>query len=117
MLRTSRVDPTKSAFEVMNGQHDYNAHPFCPLGAAVEMHVMPSKQKTWGEHTKSGFYLGTSWDHYRCHVVWITDTKHARTGETVFFKHKYITQPLVLTNNAILRATQDLCEILKTNGR
>ena len=28
LLRKSRVDPSKSSFEVMNGKHDYNANPF-----------------------------------------------------------------------------------------
>ena len=102
MLRTSRVTPTKSAFEELNRKHDYNSHPFCPLGCAVEMHVMPSKRKTWGEHTKTGFYIGTSWDHYRCHEVWIKDTRTTRVGQTVFFKHKYLTQPILTPNNALI---------------
>ena len=33
--------------------------------------------------------------------------------QTVFFKHKYLTQPLVTPTDAILRATQDLCNVLK----
>ena len=54
LLRKSRVDPSKSAFEILNGKHDYNAHLFASLGSAVELHVMPSKRKTWGEHTNRG---------------------------------------------------------------
>ena len=69
LLRKSRVDPSKSAFEILYGKHDYNAHLFAPLGSAVELHVTPNKQKTWEEHTTSGFYLGIAWEHYRCHVV------------------------------------------------
>ena len=71
MLRTSRVDHTKSAFEVL--------------------HVMPNKRKTWSEHTNSGFYLGTSWNHYRCHEIWVSETSSVRVGQTVFFQHKYLT--------------------------
>ena len=96
MLRTSRVDNSTSTFEIMGGQkHDYNSNPFAPLGQAVEMHVMPSKRKTWEEHTKSGFYLGNSVEHYRCHEIWITDTKSLRVGQPAFFRHKYATHPLV----------------------
>ena len=113
MLRSSRVTPTKSAFEVMNGKHDYNSHPFCILGSAVELHIMPDKRKTWEEHTKSGFYLGCAWDHYRCHQVWIKETKASRVGQTVFFKNKYLTQPLLTPNNALIQATEDLCRILR----
>ena len=114
LLRKSRVDPTKSAFEILRKEkHDFNANPFAPLGSAVEMHVMPSKRRTFEEHTKSGFYIGNSRDHYRCHKIWIIDTKQVRVGQTVFFKHKYLTQPIITPTDAILRATQDLCDVLK----
>ena len=62
LLRISRVDPSKSSFEIMNGKHDYNANPFAFLGLAVEMHVMPSKRRKWESRTKSGYYLGTYWE-------------------------------------------------------
>ena len=54
-LPKSTVDPSKSTFEVMWGKHDYNANPFTSLDVAVEMHVMPSKRKTWESHTKVGY--------------------------------------------------------------
>ena len=62
-------DATKSSFEVLYGKHDYNANPFAILGSAVEAHVMSNKRKTFEAHTKAGFYLGNSWEHYRCHEV------------------------------------------------
>ena len=43
LLSTSRVDGTKSAFEIINKEkHDYNCNPWVPLGNAVEMHIIPS---------------------------------------------------------------------------
>ena len=97
----------------MESTTKYNAHPFAPLGNAVELHVMPNKRKTREEHIKSGFYLGISWEHYRCHVVWVKNTRSTRIGQTVFFRHKYITQPVVTQTDAILRATDDLISVLK----
>jgi len=113
LLRKSRVDPSMSSFQALHGKHDYNTNPFAPIGQAVEMHVVPSKRKTWGEHTTPGFYLGNSWDHYRCHVVWVKNTRNTRIGQTVFFRHKYITQPIITPTDAILRATDDLCDVLR----
>ena len=84
LLRTSPVDPAMSAFEIMNGKHNYNSNLFALLAYAVKLHVMPSKRKTWEQHTKSGFYVGNSWEHYRCHKVWILDTKNTAVGKTVF---------------------------------
>ena len=83
LLRKSRVDPRKSSFEVMHGKHNYNTNPFAPLGCAVEMHVVPSRQKTWEAHTKTGYYLENSWKHYRCREILITDTQCVRVGQTV----------------------------------
>ena len=96
----------------MYGPHDYNAHPFAILGCAVELHVMPGNRKSWEPHTKTGYYVGTSWDHYRCHEVWVKDTKSKRVGQTVFFKHKYITQPTVTATDALLRSSEDICDAL-----
>ena len=65
------------------------------------------------DKTESGFYLGTAWGHYRCHVVWVRDARTTRVGQTVFFRHKYITQPAVTQTDAILSATDDLISVLK----
>ena len=85
LLRKSRLIPTTSAFAHMYGSHNFDAHPWAVLGSAVELHVMPSKRRTWESHTKTGFYLGASWNHYRCHRIWVEDTKSERVGQTVFF--------------------------------
>ena len=63
LLRKSRLIPTTSALAHMYGSHNFDAHPWAVLGSALELHVMPSKRRTWESHTKTGFYLGASWDH------------------------------------------------------
>ena len=102
MLRKSRVDPARSSFQVLYGGHDYNTNPFAPLGVEVELHKMPNKRPTWGAHIKKGYHSGNSWEHYRCHEVWVQETRNVRVGQTVFFKHKYLTQPSVTPLDAIL---------------
>lgn len=79
------MTPSKSAVEFLNGKHDFNSYPLCPLGCAVEMYVMSSKRKLRGEQIKSDFYIGTSRDHYRCHEVQAKETKKTRVGQKVFF--------------------------------
>jgi hypothetical protein len=59
-------------------------------------------------HTASGFYVGNAWDHYRCPEIYITDTCHTQVCNTVFFKHKYLTMPMVTPANALIRAADDL---------
>ena len=71
MLQPSRMTPTVSAYTYLWGQHDYNANPFAPLGCKVESHLVPSIRETWAPHTASGYYIGTSWEHYHCHKVYV----------------------------------------------
>ena len=71
------------------------------------------QEKTWEPHIKVGYYIGNSWEHYKCHKVWIVDTQNVQVGQTCFFKHKYLTQPTDTISDAILRESDDLCQILR----
>jgi hypothetical protein len=99
MLQPSRMTPTISAYTYAWGQHDYNANPFAPLGCKVEAHLVPSIRETWAPHMASGFYVGNSPEHYRCHKVFINDTRHTRVCSTVFFK-----MPTITPADALIRA-------------
>jgi hypothetical protein len=55
-----------------------------------------------------GWYLKTSPEHYRCHIVFVKKTQSKRVTDTVFFKHKYITQPEVKPADVIIKAYNDL---------
>jgi len=113
MLRPSRITPKVSAYAHLHGTHDYNSNPFAPMGCKVEMYEMPTVRETWATHTVSGFYIGNSWEHYRNHKVWVKKTKNVRAGETVFFNHKYLTQPTITTSDALLKAADDLSQAVK----
>ena len=93
-------------YAYLYGMHSYNANLFVPPGCKVEMYEMPSVRETWAPHTVSGFYIGNSWEHYRNHMVWVKDTKSVRAEETVFFKHKYLTQPTITTSNDLSQAVK-----------
>jgi hypothetical protein len=68
LLRQSNKNPTISAYQHVYGIFDYNKTPFGPLGCAVEMHESANRRKTWDPRSISGWYLGTSMEHYRCHI-------------------------------------------------
>jgi len=55
---------------------------------------------------------GTSWEHYRCHEVYITDTRHTRMCSSVFFKHKYLTMPSLTPADALIQAADNLTTAL-----
>ena len=74
LLRQSNVDPKISAYAHVYGQHDYNATPFVPIGMETLVHEKPRRRRTFAEHCKEGFVLGTSFEHYRCWIMWMKDT-------------------------------------------
>jgi hypothetical protein len=107
------MTPTMSACTYLWGQHDYNANPFAPLGCKVKTYLVPSIRETWAPHTTSRFYVGNSPEHYRCHKVFITDTRHTRICSTVFFKHKYLTMPTLTPSDALICAAYNLTDAIE----
>jgi hypothetical protein len=90
--------------------------PLVPMGCAGKFHIKPNRRKTWGEHSSNGWYLTTSPDHYRCHYIFVKATREKRISDTVFFKHKQITQPTLTTEDLIIKAIQDLTNAIKGNN-
>ena len=113
MLRPSRVVPTISAYTQLYGTHDYNRHPFAPLGCKIQVHEMPSVRKSWDVYTVTGWYIGVSWEHYRNHRCWIQETRSERSCPTVFFKHKYLTMPTMTPADALIKAADNLNEAIQ----
>ncbi len=106
------MTPSVSAYTYLWDDHDYNANSFAPLGCKVEAHVTPNKRETWAPHTAGGFYVDNAWEHYRCHEIYIRDTKHTRTCLTAFFKHKYLTLPTITPADALICAADYLTDTI-----
>ena len=87
--------------------------PLAPLGCACQFHVKPGRRNTWGEHSSNGWYVGTSPEHYRTHIVYVKATKHLRLSDTVYFKHKYITQLRITPEDRIVNAYQQLTQAIQ----
>jgi hypothetical protein len=56
--------------------------------------------------------MGNAWEHYCCHEIYISDTKHMQTCLTIFFKHKYLTMPTVTPADALIRAADSLTDTI-----
>jgi hypothetical protein len=113
LLRQSNKTPSISAYQHVNGNFDYNKTPLAPLGCAVEMHESTNRRKTWDPHSLSGWYLGTSTEHYRCHKIFCKKTRSERISDTVFFQHRYITQPIITPEDQVIKAVGDLSSALR----
>jgi hypothetical protein len=115
LLRQSNMAPKISAFAHVHGQHNYMKKPFAPIGCAVQVHVKPKNRRTWDTHTKAGYNLGTSMEHHRCFKINVTKTRATRVSDTIFFKHQYITNPMVSPESLVVAAAQQLTTALKGN--
>ena len=96
------------------GQHDYNRHPFVPIGMEELVHEKPHKRRSFAQHCKKGYVLGTSFEHYRCQTVWMVDSHNRRTSGAIWFKHKYLTHPSVTPADRITAAIRGLVKTLTT---
>ena len=115
MLRQTNTNPKVSTYTQLYGPHNYNAKPFVPIGMEAMVHDKPNKRKTFAQHCSKGYVLGTSMEHYRCWEMWSPKTRSTRISETVFFKHKYITNPTATPTDVIIAATNRMAEALKNH--
>jgi hypothetical protein len=58
-------------------------------------------------------YIHISPEHYHCHKIYVKKTNSKRVSDTVFFKHKYITQPTLTSADIITKAINNLTHALK----
>ena len=112
MLRKSRINPTVSAYKYVNRKFDYNRMPLAPMGCAVQVHNSTNRRLTWAEHSLDGWYLKTSEEHYRCHVVFIKKTRSERISDTVVFQHRYITNPTITPEDKVVKALGNVKQAL-----
>ena len=48
LLRPSRIDPTKSAYEALHGPYDWNRFPLAPPGCKAVIYEAPESRTSWG---------------------------------------------------------------------
>jgi hypothetical protein len=78
LMRASRVDPKKSAYEILNGPYDWNRYPLAPLGCKAVIYEDGDTRGSWASRGVDGWYLGPSKDHYRCNLYFLPVTRAYR---------------------------------------
>ncbi len=86
LLRASRVNPTISAYETLNGPYDWNRYPLAPLGCKAVIYEDGNTRGLWASRGIDGWYLGPLLDHYGCDVYYVPATRGYRvSGSTELF--------------------------------
>jgi hypothetical protein len=57
LMRASRVDPSKSAYEVLYGDYDWNRYPLAPLGCRAVVYEDGDTRGSWASRGVDGWYL------------------------------------------------------------
>ncbi len=81
------------------------------MGCEAQIHKKTNKQGTWAYHSIDRWYLFTSPVHYRTHTCHVKATKSKRHSDTIHFKHKNITNPIITHADKVMQA---LAECVKT---
>jgi hypothetical protein len=87
--------------------------PLAPMGCAVQLHERSERRGSWSMNAIDGWYLRTSDEHYRCHVIFVKNTRSERISDTVHFKHRHITIPTVTPEDTIVKCLNDLTQALR----
>ncbi len=58
LLRGSRVNPSKSVYEILNGPYDWNHYPLAPLGCKAIIYEDGNTRGSWASPGVDAFYLG-----------------------------------------------------------
>jgi hypothetical protein len=86
MLRASRIDPTKSAYKILNGPYDWNWYPLAPQGCKAVVYEDGDTRGSWESRGVDAFYLGPAKDHYRCDHYYIPETRaYRKSGSTELY--------------------------------
>ena len=113
LLRQSNSTPEISAWEAFDGAFSYNHTPLGPLGCRVIIHKKLGAQYTWDFRGKERWGVGVSTEHYRCQRVVAKATKAEQISDTVEFRHQYLTQPTLTSDERVLHGMQNLTGALK----
>jgi hypothetical protein len=112
LLHQSKSNPNILAYAHVYGHHNCNRHPFVPIGMEALVNDRPHKRRLFAQHCRKAFILGTSAEHYQCWKFWLVTTCTTRILGAAFFKHKYLTNPVVTPEDRVIEAAGALAQAL-----
>jgi len=113
MLRTSRCNPRLSAFQVLNGTHDYNRVPFAPPGTRATIFNPPEMRASWGSRALDAWYVGPAWKHYRCAEFQVPSTGGYRISGQANFYPQHCKAPVEHPLDEAKRTALDLLQAVR----
>ncbi len=113
LLHQATINPKISAWEYFNGLFDFNKTPLAPADCRVLIHAKHAMRRSWDYKAKQGFYVGPTFDHYRCYELVKSEIKQKVVSNTVEFTHTYLQISAVLVDNKIINGLQVMAGALQ----
>jgi hypothetical protein len=113
LLRGSRINPKLSAWAQIHGTFDFNRTPLGPPGTRVLAHEKPDAHTTWSPHALDGWYVGPAMESYRCHQVWIWETRATRICDTLTWFPTHVPMPASSSTDIIMASLRDIIKALQ----
>ncbi len=110
MLRASRIDPTKSACEILNGPYDWNRYLLAPLGCKAVVYEDGDTRGSWASRSEDAFYLDPTKDHYRWDLYYIPETKAYRISGSTELYPQHCQVPAMTLHQHFHALTDELTE-------
>ena len=86
LLRSLRANPSKSAYEILNGPYDWNRYPLAPLGCKAIVYEDGNTRGSLASRGMDAFFLGPAKDHYRCDNYYVPEKwAYPISGSTELF--------------------------------
>ena len=109
LIRPSRINPNRSAWEELHGTFSFNATPLAPLGTKGVIYIQPeARDTTYSDHGKEGWYIGPVFKKYRCYRIYIPATNGTRDSNCVEFFPTKVDIPNATSNERLSAALEDL---------
>ena len=114
LIRPSRINQNRSAWEELHGNFDFNATPLAPLGTKGVIYVSPkARDTTYSDHGKEGWYIGPVFNKYRNYRLYIESTRGIRESNAVEFFPTKLRIPNNTAKDRMIAAIDDLAHELK----
>eukprot|EP00804_Cyclotella_cryptica_P004885 CCRYP_004953-RA/>CCRYP_004953-RA protein AED:0.21 eAED:0.22 QI:0/0/0/1/0.5/0.33/3/0/1060 len=111
LLRTSRNDPSKSAYHQLHGhRYNWNAYPLAPPGTKAVIYESPTTRTSWGTQGLDAWYCGPAFDHYRNMKFYVPSTKAYRVSGS----YDLFPQHCILPTFTPVQVHRELFESLQT---
>ena len=112
MLRTSRQDNTKTAYEELKGPFDFNKTPLAPLGTKALIYDDPDSRTSWAPHGTDAYYVRPALQHYRCLRFLNSKTRAFRTSGSYKLYPTHCKRPTTSQADQTLQAANELYKAL-----